>query len=655
MTFSTRFCLASFLVCAAASVDAAESEDETTPRSSTAEVSVFGRGVEVGGDTRKFREDYDDLSSGGGLEIRVDDVRDDGVYANAAGSFLFAERGNEIDGAELTIAAGRWGRYHLNAGFSLLQSYFDDSRDGRLGGFPFSNELGRDLHTDRVHLDLEAKALIGERGSLTLRYLHTELDGERSLLKGSIVESLSPFSFRAPSSQDVDRQADAVEIEAILPVGPVQLAIDAAYRDERNQTETRETNFAPTAVRDRVNFSNEFDVDVFQGGATISATGDARVQGHAGYRVVYMEGSGGSVQSSGPAPGDVRRSTDDVEVESWMHLGHAGVVLRPLPHLAARASYAVRDRDRTASASELRMPVVGASSQLVRNRTQKDVMTHSPRVSLSFTGLPRTRLRASYGFDRVSRELDLASLTDSGGLAAIDRIQRTDLDVYTHRARLGARVRLARRATAEVGYHLLREEIDETVDELVNEVTLGDRESDRDRVFAKIRVRASPRASFEFGGEWNRGEFRRTDVEGRSSTDVEGYRVNAQLSSIPLSGLSTHATVSYVDRDFGVGERTDRTLSIFREITFRDRSVAGAGSVSWAVAPGVALRSRYSVAVASGGLDNISHRAHLDAAYRLSELVRLAAGYSYLGFDQDRIADDDFDGHFAWARVALDF
>jgi hypothetical protein len=119
--------------------------------------------------------------------------------------------------------------------------------------------------------------------------------------------------------------------------------------------------------------------------------------------------------------------------------------------------------------------------------------------------------------------------------------------------------------------------------------------------------------------------------------------------------LSTHLAVSYVDRDYTVGEDSPRNLSIFRDIEFRNRFVSGSALAAWAVTSDLSLRGRYTVAYVTGSLDNISNRAHLDASYRATEQLALSAGYSYLGFDEDLYAGDDFDGHFAWARVQLGF
>ncbi len=640
------------LVCVAAAVAGAQDAPSGT---TTATVGLFGRGVQVNEDSAKYREDYDSLQSGGGLDFFIDDQRDDGVYGTAGGSLLFTERGDTFDGAELAIAGGRWGMYHFRGEISLLQSFFDDSRGGPLGAFPFTNELGRELHTNRANIDLEAKAFVGDGGWIRLRYLHDELGGDRSLNKGSRVEGLSPFSFRAPSFQEIDRQSDGVELAVVVPLGPIDLALDAGYRAEDNETITRETNHGPTALRDRVAFSDAFDVDVYQGGVSVSATDDPRVQGHAGYRVAYVDATGESMQTGGPSGLDPRRRSDDVEVDSWSHVGHAGLIVRPVTGLAIRASYALRDLDRTGSGTEQRMAAIGPTTQQLRNRSQRSSLSHSPRVSASYSGLPRTHLRASYSFDQIDRDLSSRSLTDTAGPAAIDRIQSIDEDVYRHKVKLGARVRIMRRATGELGLEMLREEIDQSVDELVNEVVLGDRDRERDRIFARLRIRAPRGSTLLLGGEWSRNELDRTDIDGNSSAEVEGYRVSAQLTSRPLSGVSTNATVAYVDRDTEVGESTARTLSIFRDIEFRDRHLAGALLASWAVTPDLSLRGRYSVAYVEGSLDNISHRAHLDAGYQATELLRLAAGYSFLGFDEDLFADDDFDGHFAWARCEVSF
>lgn len=645
--------VAAALVIIATTVLAQEPEERRQETSANA--GGFGRGVHVDGDDKKYREDYDDLQSGGGFDFFIDNRRDKGIYATAGGSLLFAERGNAFDAVELAFAGGRWGKYHLRGELSLLQSFFDDSNLGPLQAFPFTNELGRDLHTNRADIDVEGKAFVGDGGWISLRYVHDELDGDRSLIKGSTVEALSPYSFRAPSSQRVDRQSDGLELAAVVPVGPIELALDAGYRSEDSDTTTQETNYSPDSLRDRVNFNDGFDVDVYHGGISVSATQDPRVQGHAGYRMAYVDATADSSQTGGISGDEPRRSSNDIEVDSWSHVGHAGMVLRPIAGLSVRASYAIRDLDRTGSGTEQRRQALDSTIQLVSNRSQRDSLSHSPRVSASYSGFPRTRLRASYAFDMIDRDLDWSSLTDVSGPAAIDRIQRSDEEIYRHRVKLGGRVRMARRVTGELGMEILREQIDQSVDELVNEIVLGDRDRDLDRIFAQLRIRAAPSSSILLGGEWSRREIDRTDIEGDSSAEVEGYRVSAQVSSRPLTGFTTNASVAYIDRDSTVGETTDRTLTLFRDIEFRDRHVAGALLASWAASPDLSVQGRYSVAYVEGSLDNVSHRVHLDAGYQLNRKMRLEAGYSFLGFDENLFAEDDFDAHFAWARCQVAF
>ncbi len=652
MKMRAQSILAAGLLLAATAV---ADEPATGGEPTKAEAGLFGRGVYVDGDSRKYREDYDDLQSGGGFDFFIDNQRENGVYATGGGSFLFADGGDAFDAAELSVGVGRWGKYHVRGRLSLLQSYFDDSREGPLGAFPFTNDLGRPLHTNRADIDVEAKAFFGDGGFVSVRYLHNELHGDRSLLKGSTVEGLSPFSFRAPSFEDVDRQTDGVDLQAVVPIGPVDLAIDGAYQTQSNDTATNEINYAPSSLRDKVQFSNDFVTDIYGGGVSVSSNEDPRIQGHAGYRFAYVDSNADSAQTGGPTGNEPRRESDDIAVNTWTHIGHAGMVLRPISGLAIRASYAVRDIDRNASGTEQRISAVGAATQSVRNDSNRDSLTQSPRISAVYSGIPRTRIRASYSFDYIDRDLDWSSLTDQIGPAAVDRIQDSEEDVYRHRARVGARVRVARRTTGEVGYAMLREDIDQTVNQLVNEVVLGDRYRHRDRVFANLRTRTTRSSSLLLGAEWNRNKFRRTDVGGDSSSKVEGYKVSGQFNARPLSGLSTNATISWVDRDSDVGEDTSRALSIFRDIEFRDRHLAGAVLASWAATTDLTLRGRYSVAYVQGSFDNISQRVHADASYRASDLVTIAAGYSFLGFDQRLFDSDDFDGHFAWARCELTF
>ncbi len=638
------------LACAAAAATAQEAD-----RNTRLQAAVSGRGVAIDGDERKYREDYDDLSSGGTIDFLADDQRAEGVYATSGGSILFAEHGDAVDGMNLAIAGGRWGRYHLDTKVSLLQSYYDDSYEGSLGAaFPFTNALGRDLHTNRADVDVAASVLFGEGGLFRVRYRYDQMEGDRSLLKGSVVGAQSIYSFQSPSFQYIDRQSNEVELDGVLPAGPVRIAIDASYRNEDKDIATNEINYGPSALRDRVVFDDTFDVDVVQGGILVSATEDPRIQGHAGYRAAYVDSNGSSSQSAGTDTLSTIRSSEDTHVDSLTQSGHAGLIVRPFSDLTLRASYAVRDRDRSGDGNELRMPIAGAAQQ-VSNDTQKDLFSHKPRVALTYSGLPRTRVRASYSFDKTTRDLDLRSIVDGNGPAAIDRIQKTDEDIYTHRARIGARSRLTRRLSAEVGYDLLREEIDQEIRELVNEVVLGDRDRDRDRVFGKLRLRAPARTSVEVGGEWDRTKFRRTDLPGDSSTKAEGYRVGAQATSTLLDQLSTHAAIAYIDRDYTVGEDSPRDLDIFRDIEFTNRYITGSLLAAWAATSQLSLRGRYTVASASGSLDNISNRVHFDASYRPLDTFGLTAGYSFLGFDEDLWAGDDFDGHFAWARFELAF
>ena len=652
MRICWRIVWMSVLLCAAANVAAEEANEDSQRRS----VSVFGRGLSVDGDGRKFREDYDYLQSGGGVDFLIEDERDQGVYLTVQGSVLLAERGDDVDGTELSFKAGRRGKYHFGARVSLQQSFYDDSYEGPLGAaFPRSNALARDLHTNRADIDANAQILFGDRGVLEIRYRHDEMEGERSILKGSVVEDLSVFSFQAPGFQELDWHSDSVDAHLVVQADPVRLVVDGGYRRRESGVATNEINFAADRLRDRVRFEDAFDVDVAHGGVHISTTGDSHIQGHAGYRIAYVNSNGMSAQRGGRASLESRRAADRADVESLTQTGHAGVVMRPLPGLALRASYSIRDRDRTGDGEENRIFARRTGMQRVRNDTQKDRFTHRPRLSLTYTGIARTRLRASYDFDKTSRDLDLRSLVDGDGPAAIDRIQKTDEDIYTHRARVGARSRIGKRVTGEVGYDLMRQQIDQEVRELVNEIVLGDRERERDRVFAKVRLRARQRSSVELGGEWDRAEFRRENRPRDSSTKSEGYRVNAQANAMPFDRFSLHGAVSYADLEYTVGADTPRTLSVFRDVEFRNRYVSGTALAAWKVSDSLSLRGRYTLAHVSGSLDNLSSRVHFDASLRPAPRIRIASGYAYLGFDEDLYSGDDFDGHFAWARLELSF
>jgi hypothetical protein len=446
-------------------------------------------------------------------------------------------------------------------------------------------------------------------------------------------------------------------VDAVLPAGGVQIGLVAGYRNETNKDTTNEINYSDSAVRDRVRFRDKAEVNAGYGAVSVAADSNAAIQGNAGYQVSYVGSDGSSSQRVGPMTGATVtvRSTDDVDVDTWAHTGHSGLVFHPRHDLSVRVAHVARYRDRTANSTENRVGISGDSSQLVSNRTDQETLSNSPRVSLNYSGLPRTRLQASYRFDQVHRDINFRSNPEDGGLSAITHIQRTDEDVYRHSARIAAWTRLARRVRGEVGYHLVREDIDESVKELVNESTLGSRDRERDRVYAKIRVRATRQTSILLSGEYEHSCFNRTDIPGDSSTEVDGYRIDAQVHSQPFADFSTQAVFSYIDRDYKVGDKTDRTLSSFRDIEFHDRSTVGTLLASWSPIPELALRGRYSAAAASASLDNLSQRVHGDVSYRATDRIRLSTGYSFLGFDEDSYFGDDYDTHLAWAGVDVEF
>ncbi len=654
MRFGARLWSYWLISLVAATTAAAEETSNPTGLTETNEAEVYGRGAVIGGDMRKFREDYDDLQSGGGSRARMAFRDNDGTYGALAGSFLFAERGDTLDGAEVALAAGAWDRLFLKGRFSLLQSYFDDSRETPIRSLPFSNDLGRTLHTNRADIDLDGELLVGDRGRLRLRYLHRENDGDRSTLKGSVTETFSGVAFRAPSFREVDVRVDEIELEAVLPLSAAQMALTGSYRNEANTMTTNDINFVDGPLRDRARYRDEAGSDVVHAGVRLATTSDMLIQGHAGYRFAYISADGASSQRVGPIAKVPARATDDVEVDATTHSGYAGVAFRPLDNLSVRLVNVIRHDDRRGRGSESRLESNGAASGLLRNRTDKDTFRSSPRASLSYSGLPRTRLRAHYRFDYLDRDLELRSLTDGGG-SAVDGIQRTNLEVYRNDLRISAETRLARRVRAELGYQLLRELLDETVEELVNQSTLGDRRRESDRIYAKVRFRTAGRTSVQLAGEYARRRHDRTDIRGNSSTEMEGCRIDAQVLTQQFAGLSTQAIFSYVDRDYEVGEEAERNLRVFRDIEFHDRSTVGSLLASWNPTPALSLRGRYSAAAASASLDDISQRAHFDAGYRAGETFRLGAGYSFLGFDEDRFSGDDFDAHFAWLRGEYSF
>lgn len=609
---------------------------------------LVGRGVVLSGDEAKFREDYDTLQSGGGAEGSLSGRDGRGNYFDLRGSLLGQEAGDAVDGAALRLRAGRWGRYSIRGDFSRTQSFYDDSSEGRFNAFPFTNELGRELDTARTNGGFAADVLFGRHGRVALAYRHRETGGDRSLLKGSVVEGVSPFAFAFPAYQDLDVRADALDVKGSTAVGPLILRANAGFTDERDRTETVETNFGPTALRDQTRFRDDMSLTIVRAGVDVETDPTLPVLGHAGYRFFWVDADGSSSQEIDSV---VVRTADGVSVTDRRHAGHVGTAFSPLPHLYVRSALTILDQDRDGDGAEIR----GTGTDPVDDRTRKHLRRYRPRVELGYRGLPRTLLRAGYRFEYVDRDLDLSMLGalvgDPGG---IDRVQETDENRAVHTLRLAARVRAARQVLVTADYTLVREDIDESVDTLLNEDTLGDRSRDRDTVGVGVRYRPLKRTTLEARGEYQREDYDREDVPGDSSTCMEAGIVELRATTAPTPRLRLSGLVSLADRDYDVGTPR-RDLTFFRSIEFEGRSGTGSLAATWAVGDRTTLRGQYSLVDAGRSLDNVNHRLFLSADHRVDEHVSVGLGYAFLDFNQYLYGGDDFTANVVWGTVKLTF
>jgi hypothetical protein len=622
------------------------------PRSGgwTVETSTraLGRGAGVSGNRRQFLEDYDTLDSGGGAETRFSGDDGRGNYFDGAASILGQEHGEGVDGAEVHVRGGHRGLYTVTGDLSRTRSYFDDHLKRAGGGTVAPAELGRDLDLVRTNGRLAAELRLGERGRVGVVYQHREADGDESLIKGSVVERLSPYAFRFPAFKTLDLRSDALDVDGDVPAGPLDVRLTAGFTDQHDRTTVHERNVGADSAVEGVRFTDDFDTTVVRAGAEVSTPPDWALLARAGYRFVWVDGDADTTQQTGSI---LERSADGISVTERNHTGHTGFAYAPLPHLLVRTAYTILDQHRDGDGLEVRR----AGTTFVQSDATKDLRRHRPRVEITYTGLPRTLLRASYRYERSTRDLEAQMLgAASDPLAGVDRVEATTEDKDLHLALVEARYRATQRLLLSGGYRLRREKIDESVDQLLNEDTLGDRDRELHAVFLGGRYRAERRLTLEARGELQHDEYDRTDAPGDSKTSVDAETATLRAIAMPMPRLLVTGLFSVANRDYDVGTPR-RNLSFFAPIEFRGRALSGAIATTYTVDDRTSVNGQYTLVDAGGSLDNLTHRLFVGAGYRVSDRLRVGAGYAYLSFDQGLYDGRDYEAHVGWASVSVAF
>ncbi len=621
----------------------------------TSDATLLGRWTAVHGDRRKFLEDYDAVGKGGGAEATISHHDADGNYRDFWGAILGQDRGEAVDAGDLHVRAGRWGHYHVRGDLTQTQSFYDDSREAPLGSFPSTNELGRELTTRRTNARLGGELLLGEDVRLGLEYRHRENDGNRSRLKGSAVESLAPFAFRFPAFEAIDVRSDSLDVAATFPAGPLVGRVAGGWTEEHHGTSMHEVDFGPTALRDRTRYRENTDVRLLRAGVDVATRPSSPVLATAGYRFLYADADANARQRDGADGSLLVRTADGISIVERSHAGHAGATFSPMRDLTVTASYTLLDQNREGAGTERRELGTLPAAEAVRDDSTKDLVRHRPRIEARYSGVPRTLLRARYAYERVDRDLDVRMLPEAGGtLATPERIERLDTTTDRHVALVEARVRATRRLLLGTGYQLERENVDEDVHQLVNEDFLGDRDRDRDTAFASARLQPGRRVIVELRGEYQHEHFDRSDVAGDSSTSMDAELVSLRASAPLGRRLFVTGLFSLANRDYDVADE-GRRLSFFRSIDFRGRSATGSVAGTYSLDDRTTIRGQYDVVDAGGSLDNVNHRVHASVARRVNQRLRVAAGYSYLEFDEGLWRGDDFAAHVGWVSASVTF
>lgn len=630
----------------ATSAEPADANGSTWTMNVTGE--ALGRGVGVEGSEGAFREDYDTLDSGGGAETRFEGYDGRGNYFEGAASILGLDGGRGVDGATVHVRGGHRGLYTLTGAFSRSRSFFDDHLRRAGGGTVAPAQLGDDLDLVRTNGELAADVHFGPRSNLRLSYAHRASDGDQNLLKASVVEGLSPVAFRFPGFKDIDTRSDSLDLEGMFPAGPFDLRLIAGWTDSSSRSTTHQTDVRADLTQEFLRFTDDVDTTLVRAGVDIATPTTWNVLGHAGYRYFWADADANAHQQVDSV---LERTAGGISVTQRSHTGHTGMALSPAPHLLLRTSYTILDQHRDGDSSELRQG--GASA--VASDTDKDLTRHRSRLELSYTGLTRTRLRATYRYEHSDRDLDSQMFgAASDPIAGIDRIEDTDQKRDVHRLLLEARIRADRTLLVKAGYRYRREDIDEDIDELLNEYVLGDRHRETHTGFLGGRYRWNRSTTFEARGEFQHEDYERTDTVGDSSTTMNAQIGQLRAVSTPAQGLVVTSMLSIANRDYEVGTPR-RVLGVFAPIEFRGRSLSTAFSARYRVDERTTLGGRYTLVDAGGSLDNITHRLFVDGGYRVSDRLRFTGGYAYLSFDEGLYDGRDYDAHLGWVSVHFAF
>jgi len=155
-------------------------------------------------------------------------------------------------------------------------------------------------------------------------------------------------------------------------------------------------------------------------------------------------------------------------------------------------------------------------------------------------------------------------------------------------------------------------------------------------------------------GEYQHEHFDRTDVGGDSATTIGTEMVSVRSVSIVTPRLMLSGLFALANRDQNVG--TPRSvLGTFRPLEYRGRSLTGAATGIYSIDDRTTAQLQYSVVDAGGSIDNISNRVFASVGRHVSDHVRIAIGYAYLGFDQRLYSGHDYGAHVGWTTLSVAF
>ncbi len=621
----------------------------------------------VDGDENKFREDLwirDGWAAG---------VKDFFLERSLKEEWTLRMEGHGIvpdEDYEILIRLNKEDLGFFQAQFTEFRKYFDDT-----GGFfrPFAVpvfDLNNDMHLDIGDFCLNAGITVPDLPRVVIGYEHRHKEGEKSLLEwGSVTEgALTRKIF--PSFEEIDEKTDIIKVDVDYTMSIVHLEDRLRYEWYKTNTNRfDEDKNLDAGTSKTVSIFEEYDHDVLTNTFHLDSHITDTIYLSFGYLINDLNGDGlfNMVTTPfGPDPFDKNWHAEPIELDQESHVVNLNAQFGPYRRFSFYGGFQADVIDTkghtNATLTEI-LPGQNIVSPEARMHSRTDKNGFLETVGIRYSGIPYTSLYAEGKWRQ--QDIDQHEKEVEDAVTVFERL--TDTDVYRNRYTFGFSSSPIRNLTLSGRYRFRNHEndYDHKIDTdpgysaFINKQDLNTQE-----IQAKVstRVITALKASFEY-------QRITTKIDTRSQTtppsDVESGDYVADIYSLsvtatPISSLYLTSQFSY--RNAKTESFDNGSLSVN---ACNGDVYAFMGTAVWALSKKTDLSLEYLLSWTDNfrddsenglplGVTNIRYGLSLSCSHRLTDRIRVQAGYGFYKYDDD--SNGGFDNYKAHViGVGLDF